>query len=69
MQTNGLIAIYNATSKQLYEVASKRQIDEYVGMLDDRDDIYVLENYAFIDEEVLEYMEHEDIIDAGWDKL
>ena len=64
MQANGLIAVYNATRNKLVENAVGGH-NWHVR----KDDVYMLEEYAFIDADELVDYAHEDFVEAGWEKL
>lgn len=69
MQANELIAVYNATRKQLDEVESNLQVENYWRQLDGDERVYTLEDYAFVDADELADYEHDDFVEAGWQKL
>jgi hypothetical protein len=64
MQASNNIAIYNATRNELVE-------NEVGGHNWDvqADDVYALEDYAWVDADELADYEHEDLLEAGWVKL
>lgn len=64
MQANGLIAVYNATRKELVE----NDIGGHNWNVQ-ADDVYALEEYAFVDADELADYEHDDFVEAGWQKL
>lgn len=63
------IAIYNATRKQLEEVNSNLQVENYWRRLNRHEKVYTLEQYAFVDADELADYEHEDFVDSGWEVL
>ena len=69
MSSNGLIAIYNATDKELLEVESNTQVENYWRQLEGNEQVYVLEDYEWVDEEQLAKDEHENFVKAGWSVL
>lgn len=69
MQASSKIAIYNATRKQLEEVDSNLQVQNYWRRLSKTERVYTLEDYAFVDAEELEDYEHSDLLEAGWEVL
>lgn len=69
MQTNGLIAIYNATRNELEEVECELQVQNYWRQLEADERVYLLEEYAFVDEEAMQGIEHDELIEAGWTVL
>ena len=62
------IAIYDATRKQLDEVESNLQVENYWRQLGD-ERVYTLTDYAFVDADELADYEHNDFIEAGWEVL
>jgi hypothetical protein len=64
MQANELIAVYNATRNELVENALGGHNFNV-----QTDDVYALEDYAFVDADELADYEHEDFVEAGWQKL
>lgn len=69
MQANGKIAIYNATRKQLHEVDSNLQVQNYWRTLRKTERVYLLEDYAFVDKAMLKEYEHEQFVEDGWEVL
>lgn len=69
MVTNGLTAIWNATLGELEEVETALQVENYWRQADPEDTVYVLEDYAFVDEELLAGTEHDELIESGWTVL
>lgn len=69
MQASSNIAIYNATRKQLHEVSSNLQVQNYWRTLRKTERVYVLDDYAFVDAAVLKEYEHEQFIEDGWEVL
>jgi hypothetical protein len=64
MQANELIAVYNATRNELVEnVVGGHNFNVQA------DDVYALEDYAFVDADELADYEHDDFVEAGWQKL
>ena len=58
------IAIYNATRKELVEnEVGGHNWHVHV------DDVYMLEDYAFVDADELADYEHDEFIEAGWTVL
>jgi hypothetical protein len=64
MRANDMIAVYNATTKQLVE-------NEIGGHNFDvqAHAVYMLEDYAFVDAEELADYTHDDLIEAGWEQV
>lgn len=69
MQANGLIAIYNATRNELEEAECMLQVQNYWRQLDTGERVYLLEEYAFVDAEAMQGIEHDELIEAGWTVL
>ena len=69
MNSNGLIAIYNATDKELLEVESNLQVENYWRQLEGTEEVYVLEDYVFVDEAVIENWRHDTFVEQGWEVL
>ena len=69
MQANGLIAIWNATTKELEEVESELQVENYWRQLEGTEAVYTLREYAFVDEELMQDETHESLLEAGWEVL
>jgi hypothetical protein len=64
MQAVDTIAVYNATRNELVEnVVGGHNFNVQA------DDVYALEDYAFVDADELADYEHDDFIEAGWQKL
>ncbi len=64
MDANGLIAVYNATRNELVENTAGGHNWNVQA-----DEVYALEDYAFVDaDELLDYA-YEDFVEAGWEKL
>jgi len=63
------IAIYNATDKELLEVESNLQVENYWRQLEGTEQAYVLEDYAFVDEAAIENWQHNTFVEEGWEVL
>lgn len=66
---HGMIAIWNATRKELHEVDSNLQVENYWRAVDMDEAVYVLDDYAWVDAEELADYAHEDLLEAGWEVL
>lgn len=69
MQANGLTAIWNATTGELEEVASAAQVENYWRQADPAHTVYTLEEYAFVEADLMEGSAHEELLEAGWQVL
>ena len=69
MQANGLTAIWNATLCELEEVETALQVENYWRQADPEHKVYVLTEYAFVDEAALEGIEHDELLEDGWQLL
>ena len=69
MKSNGSIALFNATRKELHEFDTMMQVEDYWRDVGD-ELVFVLEDYAFVDAEgdakELAEWEEEDFIVQGW---
>ena len=70
MESNGLIAVFNATRNEMHEFESTMQVQNYLRDVSKEDSVYVLQNYAFVDtaEELVGWA-HDDFIADGWEVL
>lgn len=60
------IAIYNATEQTVDMVTSMIEVEHYWQAMEPSDQVYMLEDCAFIDLEELIEFDHNDLLDAGW---
>jgi hypothetical protein len=66
---HGQIAIWNATTKELEEVESELQVENYWRQLEGTAAVYTLTDYAWVDADELADYAHEDLLEAGWEQL
>ena len=64
-----MIAIYNLTANQLCEVETSTQVENYWRTLEKNEKVYTLTDYKFVDVQLMEGIDHDELIECGWEVL